>query len=144
MKDYLPYIIILCLIYFWYETEPKVEIKTEYKQGTIDTLYVRDTVPYEVPVDVIKYETVRDTIRDTVFTAIKSSFTDTTERYAIEVHAFSLLPVDSFSYNIDLFISDKIITRVDTLKITETETIEETNLTNIGLAVVLGYLLGVL
>lgn len=146
MKDFIPYIIILGLIYFLYESESKVEIKTEtqYLQGKIDTLILRDTITNQVPIKEIEYVFRTDTVRDTVFNVVESIFRDTTEYYAIEVNAFSLLPVDSFDYKVDLFIKEKIVTRVDTFKLKETKTIKETNWFNVGLGVVGGYLIGVL
>jgi hypothetical protein len=125
MKDAIFILLIVVAIgfFFFYPQEP--EIKTVYKQGKSDTVTVIKTEFIEVPIKEIEYKFITDTIRDTVFQIVESTFRDTTENYELEVNAYSLLPVDSFDYKINLHIPINTITRVDTLE--TTKTIKETD-----------------
>lgn len=145
MKDIVLGVAIIGLcVYLVILSQKEPVVITKTVKGKPDTVEVIKTVyiDKEIPVDRIQYITLKDTvsIKDTVLIYTKSTFTDTSENYALKVDAYAMLPVDSFNYELDLFISEKTITRVDTMKIERVQ--EVTNWNYVGYGAVAGIVIG--
>ena len=115
---YLGYIIAVIILVV--SLNQKTETKIIYKKGEtiIDSIYVPFGVEKIVYKERIKYKRDSIFIRDTLYKVVKSTFNDSTDKYNLTVNAFAPLAVISFNY--DLTIKEKIITktRIDTLEFT--------------------------
>lgn len=147
MKDIVLGVAIIGLcVYLVILSQKEPVVITKTVKGKPDTVEVIKTVyiDKEIPVDRIQYITLKDTveIKDTVLIYTESTFSDSTDNYHLNISAFSLLPVDSFKYNLNFLIKEKTITRVDTMKIERVQEVIDYDYVGLGAGV--GFVLGLL
>lgn len=147
MKDIVLGVAIIGLcVYLVILSQKEPVVITKTVKGKPDTVEVINTVyvDKEIPVDRIQYITLKDTveIKDTVLIYTESTFSDSTDNYHLNISAFSLLPVDSFKYNLNFLIKEKTITRVDTMKIERVQEVIDYDYVGLGAGV--GFVLGLL